>query len=63
MTAQIAEVLVFEGESHPMMATPQANYFQLGGHNPGFQSTSTALWRGYVRRWEIINAGRDPGTD
>jgi hypothetical protein len=56
MTAQMAEVLVFEGETHPMMATPLADYFQLGGHDPGFQATSTALWRGYVGRWEIIDA-------
>lgn len=55
MTAQIAEVLVFEGVTHHMLATPLDDFFKLGGHNPGFQANNTALWRGYVGSWEIVD--------
>ena len=55
MTAQIAEVLVFEGVSHHMLATPLDDFFKWGGRNPGFQVNSTALWRGYVGSWEIVD--------
>jgi len=29
-------------------------FFKLGGFQPKFQSNCTALWRGYVGTWEII---------
>lgn len=53
MTAQISEQLIFEGETVPLFSNPLDDYFALGGHNPGFEATSTALWRGYVGTWEI----------
>ena len=55
MTAQIAEVLVFEGVTHHMLATPLDDFFKFGGRNPGFQANSTALWRGYVGSWEMVD--------
>lgn len=30
-------------------------YFALGGNKPEFEFTCTALWRGYVGSWEIID--------
>lgn len=54
MTAQIAERLVFEGRELALLANPLTDFFEQGGINPGFQSTSTALWRGYVGTWEIV---------
>lgn len=55
MTAQIAERLTFDGQQVALLTNPLDLYFELGGHNPGFQSTSTALWRGYVGSWEVVN--------
>jgi len=34
---------------------PLFQYFKLGGNEPKFKSTCTALWRGYVGSWEIID--------
>ena len=55
MTAQISEQVIFEGQKVALLSNPLSDYFNLGGCNPGFQSTSTALWRGYVGTWEILN--------
>ena len=55
MTAQISEQLIFEGQKVPLLTNPLNDYFSLGGRDPGFESTSTALWRGYVGTWEILN--------
>jgi hypothetical protein len=55
MTAQIAEKLLYLGERHSMCGTPLAMYFELSGVNPDFDEPSTALWRGYVGSWEVID--------
>jgi hypothetical protein len=55
MTAQISEKLLFEGEKHAMCTNPLGNYCALGGELPKFASNCTALWRGYVGTWEILN--------
>jgi hypothetical protein len=55
MTAQIAERLIFEGQEHALLSNPLSEYFALGGERPDFQSTSTALWRGYVGTWEVVS--------
>jgi hypothetical protein len=55
MTAQFAETLIFEGKAVSLLSNPLTDYFRLGGHDPGFQSTSTALWRGYLGTWEVVN--------
>jgi len=46
MTAQIAEKLLYQGERVAMCTNPLNDYFAMGGFNPRFESTSTALWRG-----------------
>lgn len=55
MTAQIAETLHYQGEDLPMCTNPLGAYFAMGGFNPPFESNCTALWRGYVGRWEIVD--------
>lgn len=55
MTAQIAERLRYEGEDVAMCTNPLNDYFAMGGVNPRFERASTALWRGYVGSWEIVN--------
>ena len=55
MTAQIAEKLLYQGRRVAMLTNPLTDYFALGGFNPRFESRSTALWRGYVGGWEIVD--------
>ena len=55
MTAQIAESLLYEGEDLAMCTNPLSDYFAVGGFAPRFQSNCTALWRGYVGSWEIVD--------
>jgi hypothetical protein len=55
MTAQIAEKLHYQGEVVAMCTNPLSDYFAMGGFNPRFASNSTALWRGYVGRWEVAD--------
>ena len=55
MTAQIAEKLLYQGEQVAMCTNPLGDYFAMGGFNPRFESMSTALWRGYVGGWEIVD--------
>lgn len=55
MTAQIAEHLNYEGVAHAMCEEPLCHYFNLAGIENDFKSPSTALWRGYVGSWEILD--------
>ena len=55
MTAQIAERLHYQGEDVAMCTNPLSDYFAMGGTNPRFESNCTALWRGYVGSWEIVD--------
>ncbi len=55
MTAQIAEKLYYEGQMVSMCSEPLGDYFAFSGERPGFESNCTALWRGYVGTWEIID--------
>jgi hypothetical protein len=55
MTAQIGEKLIYEGRTVSMCSEPLGDFFALGGDCPEFEFTCTALWRGYVGTWEIVN--------
>jgi hypothetical protein len=55
MTAQIGEILEYEGETYSMCTEPLGQYFAVGGREPGFAWTSTANWRGYVGEWQILD--------
>jgi hypothetical protein len=55
MTAQVTEVLIYEGKKMSICTEPLSNYFVLNGNKPQFVSPHTALWRGYVGTWEIID--------
>ena len=55
MTAQIGERLRYQGEDMTMATEPLEAYFTLSGERPSFGFVSTALWRGYVGRWEIVD--------
>ena len=49
MTAQISE-----GQQLSMCSNPLSLYFAMGGDGPSFEYNCTALWRGYVGTWEIV---------
>ncbi len=53
VTAQVSEVLHYDGQKLSMMDNPLGDYFSLRDHWPPFQEQSTALWRCYVGTWEI----------
>ena len=56
MTAQIGERLVYEGREVTMCTEPLGEYFALGGARPDFATfRCTALWRGYIGTWEILD--------
>lgn len=55
MTAQISEGLIYEGQQLSMCTNPLGDYFAMGGNRPSFENNCTALWRGYVGTWEIID--------
>jgi hypothetical protein len=54
MTAQIAEKLYYDGDEHSMTTNPLGDFFYYAGIKTDFADTCTALWRGYVGTWEII---------
>ncbi|HDY7459589.1 TPA: hypothetical protein RQJ47_002560 [Vibrio vulnificus] len=57
MTAQVSEVLIYNGEKVRLHSAPtipeQHPHIQLDTKQPEF--ISTACWRGYVGTWEITN--------
>lgn len=59
MTAQFGERLHYDGREMSMFTHPLGDYFALGGVNPGFGQEwpfdCTALWRGYIGTWEIVD--------
>lgn len=55
MTAQIGERLIYEGRKVTMCTEPLNDFFALGGARPDFAANCTALWRGYVGTWEILD--------
>ena len=55
MTAQATETLIYKGEKLRLCAEPLAGYFELKGIEAPFRAPHTALWRGYVGTWEIVD--------
>ena len=61
MTAQFSELLMLEGKQHSLCSYPLASYFAFGGESVAFRASSTALSRGYIGTWEILDQGPDQG--
>ena len=55
MTAQFSELLMLEGKQQALCSYPLASYFALGGESVAFRPSSTALSRGYIGTWEILD--------
>jgi hypothetical protein len=54
MTAQISESIIYEGENRSLLSCPLSDFFSLSDTPSPFQMNCTALWRGYLGSWEII---------
>lgn len=55
MTAQVPDILIYEGKRLPLFSNPLEIYFELNPPRPDFQAPNTACWRGYVAEWEIVS--------
>ena len=55
MTAQMSESLTYKGEKLSMCECPLHQYLELAKVRLGLGRACTALWRGYVGSWEIID--------
>jgi hypothetical protein len=56
MTAQFSEALLIDAEAVGICTNPLDSYFSLGGKRPAFDwRYSTALWRGCIGTWEIVD--------
>ncbi|MGB0834424.1 MAG: hypothetical protein ACPGR2_07895 [Psychrobium sp.] len=55
MTAQIPETIEFENKKQMLLTCPLEDYFTLGKVDSPFNANCSALWRGYIGHWKIIN--------
>ena len=53
MTAQVSEVLLYEGEELSLCNEPLELYIEKIPMKVRFEAPHTALWRGYVGTWAI----------
>lgn len=54
MTAQIPEIVIYEGAQLRLCSTPLESFFELNRQRPQFHISATACWRGYIGTWEIL---------
>ena len=47
-TAQVGDVLEYEGQREELYTTPLEDYFNKDRKRPEFPEQSTACWRGYI---------------
>ena len=55
MTAQFPEKLRYQEVDVAMCTNPLSDFFDMGGYQPSFTPNCSALWRGYIGRWEIVD--------
>ena len=56
MTAQIPDKIIYKGEKYPLHTNPMEDYFaKYPDKRPYSTVQSSALWRGYVATFEIID--------
>jgi hypothetical protein len=53
MTAQVADRILIDGRECALFSEPLREY--LVGAKIRFTAPNTALWRGYIARWEVSN--------
>jgi hypothetical protein len=52
-TAQIGDLLEFEGKRETIFATPLEDYFTDERQRPELPASSSACWRGYIGLWSL----------
>ena len=55
MTAQFGEGIIYQGKEYSMCSEPLNSYFITAGIELNFADNCSALWRGYVGSWEVID--------
>jgi hypothetical protein len=55
MTAQYTEKLRYDGGELSLCTHPLGDYFILAEIHPNLTAPSSALWRGYVGTWEVVD--------
>ncbi len=56
-TAQVPDVLLYQGEEYALFEEPLEDYFKIFGNSPDniLKPVHSANWRGYQATWEIKN--------
>ena len=53
MTAQMHEIIFYEGEEYGMASEPLKPYLKSLKNRPLIEPVSTDCWRGYLGTWEV----------
>lgn len=55
MTAQASEMILIDGIEQSLCTEPLEYYFGMAQHRPDFDANCTAIHRGYIATWQILN--------
>lgn len=55
MTCQIPDTIYYQGRRLQLMATPLEAYFEQGAARPELDCNYSALWRGYIATWRLVD--------
>lgn len=55
MTAQVGDIIFFNGQKHFLQVEPLKKYFRKIKKRPDFALSDTGCWRGYYATWEILD--------
>ena len=55
MNRQVSDTIIVDGKSFRLYSTPFEGYLERGDPRPVFAAFNTAIWRGYVARWEVFD--------
>src|SRR5262249_22985299 len=56
MNRQVSDTIIVDGKSFRLYSTPLERYLERGDPRPVFAAFNTAIWRGYVARWEVFGS-------
>ncbi|MBB3955293.1 hypothetical protein [Novosphingobium sediminicola] len=54
MTSQIPDTIYYQDRRCDLMATPLEAYFEQGPARPELDCSYSALWRGYIATWRLV---------
>jgi hypothetical protein len=56
MNRQVSDTIIVDGKSFRLYSNPLEGYLERGDPRPVFAAFNTAIWRGYVARWEVFDS-------